>query len=65
MRGMPIATDLPDDIDALKHLVVARTVERDAFKVERDAAVAERDAAKAGLVNKRWKPRSSSSSSRV
>ena len=49
---MPIAADLPDDIDALKQLVVARTVERDAFKVERDAAVAERDAAKAGLVNK-------------
>jgi transposase len=49
---MPIAADLPDDIDALKQLVVARTVERDAFKVERDAAVAERDAAKAGLANK-------------
>src|SRR5262245_3989067 len=49
---MPIAADLPDDIDALKQLVVARTVERDALKVERDAAVAERDAAKAGLVNK-------------
>ena len=49
---MPITADLPDDIDALKQLVVARTVERDAFKVERDAAVAERDAAKAGLVNK-------------
>ena len=49
---MPIAADLPDDIDALKQLVVARTVERDAFKVERDAAVAERDAAKAGLVTK-------------
>jgi transposase len=49
---MPIAADLPDDIDALKQLVVARTVERDAFRIERDAAVAERDAAKAGLVNK-------------
>ena len=49
---MPIAADLPDDIEELKQLVVARTVERDAFKVERDAAVAERDAAKAGLIAK-------------
>jgi hypothetical protein len=32
---MPIAADLPDDIDALKQLVTARTAERDAFKVER------------------------------
>jgi len=56
---MPIAADLPDDIDALKELVVARTAERDTFKVERDViaterdvAVAERDAAKAGLLSK-------------
>ena len=56
---MPIAADLPDDIDALKQLVVARTAERDAFKIERDGvaaerdvAVAERDAAKAGLISK-------------
>src|ERR1700682_5765691 len=56
---MPIAADLPDDIDALKQLVVARTAERDTFKVERDViaterdvAVAERDAAKAGLLSK-------------
>ena len=33
---MPIAADLPDDIDALKQFVVARTAERDAFKVERE-----------------------------
>jgi transposase len=49
---MPIAADLPDDIEALTQLVVTRTAERDAFKVERDVAVAERDAAKAGLINK-------------
>jgi transposase len=49
---MPSAADLPDDIEALKQLVVARTAERDAFKIERDVAVAERDAAKAGLINK-------------
>ena len=56
---MPITADLPDDIDALKQLVVARTAERDTFKVERDViaterdvAVAERDAAKAGLLSK-------------
>ncbi len=46
------AADPPDDIEALKQLVVARTAERDAFKIERDVAVAERDAAKAGLINK-------------
>ena len=56
---MPIAADLPDDIEALKRLVVARTAERDGFKIERDviaaerdAAVAERDAAKVGLISK-------------
>src|SRR5437867_6778885 len=59
MSGMPIAADLPDDIEALKQLVAARTAERDIFKVERDiiaaerdVAVAERDAAKAGLLSK-------------
>ena len=42
---MPIAADLPDDIDALKQLVVARTAERDTFKVERDVIATERDVA--------------------
>ena len=56
---MASAANLPDDIEALKQLVVARTAERDGFKIERDViaaerdvAVAERNAAKAGLINK-------------